>query len=58
MNPIVTKVRAVLPSVKNWIDQTLQAHANAASSVSSSGYARLRNHYPDPLLARARVVVV
>jgi hypothetical protein len=58
MNPIVMKLRAVLPGIKGWIDQTLQAHANAATLVSNSGYARLRDYYPDSLLARARVVVV
>lgn len=58
MSPVVTKLRAVLPGVKGWIDQTLQSHANAATAVSSSAYTRLRDYYPDTLLDRARVVVV
>jgi hypothetical protein len=58
MNTLVTRLRAVLPVVKDWIDQTLQVHANAATPVLQSPFTRLQNHYPDTLLARARVVVV
>jgi hypothetical protein len=58
MYPFATRLQAVLPAVKDWIDQTLQAHVNAASLVSRSGYVRLQEHYPDALLAKTRVVVV
>ena len=58
MNAFVTKLRAVLPGVKDWMDHTLQIHANAASPVSQSPFIRLRDCYPDTLLARARVVVL
>jgi hypothetical protein len=44
--------------VKDWIDHTLQVHANAATPVSHSPFIRLQDHYPDTLLARARVIVV
>lgn len=58
MNPLVAKLRAALPGVKKWIDQTLQDHANAARQVSHSPFPRLQEHYPQDLLSRARVVVV
>ena len=58
MHPIATKLQAVLPSVKEWIDQTLQQHANVATPVSRSPSKRLQDHYPDALLERARVVAV
>jgi hypothetical protein len=58
MNPVVTKLQGVMPGVKAWIEHTLEIHRAAAVSVSKSTYTRLRDHYPDALLARARVVVV
>ena len=58
MNPLVTRFRAVLPAVKDWIDQTLEAHARDATPVSQCPFIRLQDHYPDTLLARTRVVVV
>jgi hypothetical protein len=58
LNPALAKLIAALPAVKTWIDQTLQAHANAAKPVANSGFIRLQRHYPAELLARARVVVV
>ena len=58
MNPVVTKLQGVLPGVKTWIERTLEIHRNATISVSNSAYTRLRDHYPEALLVRARVVVV
>jgi hypothetical protein len=58
MNPLVTRLQAVLPAVKDWIDQTLEAHATDATPVSQSPFSRLQDHYPDALLARTQVVVV
>jgi len=58
MNPLVTRLQAVLPAVKAWIDQTLEVHALDATPVSQSPFIRLQDHYPDALLARTRVVVV
>jgi hypothetical protein len=43
MNAFVTKLRAVLPGVKDWMDHTLRTHANAASPVSQSSFIRLTN---------------
>ncbi|MPZ76287.1 MAG: hypothetical protein GEU77_07160 [Deltaproteobacteria bacterium] len=58
MNAISAKLQAALPGIKKWIDQTLQDHINVATPVSESPFTRLKDHYPDVLLARARVVVV
>lgn len=58
VNAISAKLQAALPGIKKWIDQTLQDHINVATPVSESPFTRLKDHYPDVLLARARVVVV
>ncbi|MGH7793542.1 MAG: hypothetical protein ACREQ2_01355 [Candidatus Binatia bacterium] len=58
MKTLVKRLHTVLPSVKDWIDRTLQAHASSATPVSNVPFLRLQSHYPDTLLARARVVVV
>ena len=58
MKALMTRLQTVLPSVKDWIDRTLQAHANSATPVSDAPFLQLQNHYPDTLLARARVVIV
>jgi len=58
MNPIATRLQAVLPAIKDWIDQALEAHARDATPVLNSPFIRLQDHYPDMLLARTRVVVV
>ena len=58
MNPIVTKLQAVLPIVKDWIDETLRQHTDDATPVARSPFKRLQDHYPDTLLERARVVAL
>ena len=58
MASILARLQTSLPHIRDWIDQTLQNHSNAATPVSQSRFSRLQDHYPDSLLARARVVAV
>ncbi len=48
----------VFPFVRDWISQTLAAHATKAKPVSSFKFPRLRHYYSDELLVRAKVVFV
>lgn len=57
MNPTATKFFNALPSIKDWIDQTLQAHATGAIPVSTVA-SQLQQYFPSELFSRARVVVV
>jgi hypothetical protein len=58
VNDIAEKLHAALPGIKFWIEQTLEAHSTVTTTVSESPFIRLKDHYPDVFLARARVVVV
>ena len=58
MKTLVKRLHTALPSVKDWIDRTLQAHASSATSVLNVRFPQLQSHYPDTLLARAQVVIV
>lgn len=58
MKTLVRRLHTALPSVKDWIDRTLQAHASSATSVLNVRFPHLQSHYPDTLLARAQVVIV
>ena len=58
MKTLVKRLHTALPSVKDWIDRTLQAHARSATSVLNVRFPQLQSHYPDTLLARAQVVIV
>ena len=58
MKTLVKRLQTALPSVKDWIDRTLQAHASSATSVLDVRFPQLQSHYPDTLLARAQVVIV
>ncbi len=48
----------VFPFVRDWISQTLAAHAPKAKSVASFNFPRLSRYYSNDLLARAKVVFV
>jgi hypothetical protein len=58
VNDIAEKLHAAVPGIKFWIEQTLQDHSTVTTAVSESPFLRLKDHYPDVLLARARVGVV
>ena len=48
----------VFPFVRDWITQTLAAHAAKAKPVASLNFFRLPHYYSGELLARAKVVFV
>ena len=58
MHPFVAKFNVVLPSVKKWIEETLEAHAKSATLVLNSPFTRLQEYLPKDLLSRSWVVVV
>lgn len=58
MNPMITKFHSALPGIKEWIVSTVEAYKALATPVIASNFLRLRNHFPEEFLEKARVVVV
>jgi hypothetical protein len=50
------RYRPYLPTILNWIDQTLDAHADEKRTVSSCKFPRLPNYFSERLLDTAFVV--
>jgi hypothetical protein len=57
-NDIIQRLLAALPSVRNWIDEYLQRHADQARTAQSLGLRRVSAYFPAELLARAKTVTV
>ncbi len=55
---IIRRFHAALPSIRQWIDEFLNDHAEQACSVGTLGFARLSTCFPNELLERAKVVAV
>jgi hypothetical protein len=50
--------KQLFPLIRDWIGQTLAAHAEQAKPVASLNFPRLPHYYSHELLARAKVVFV
>ena len=50
--------KKVFPFVRDWISQTLAAHAAKRKSVASFNFPKLPHYYSTDLLSRAKVVFV
>lgn len=57
-NDLIKRFHAALPSVRQWIEEYVQRHADEAKSVYSLGFGRLSAYFPEELLARAKTVTV
>jgi len=57
-NDIIQRFHAALPSVRQWIDEYVQRHADQARVVQSLGFGRLSACFPEELLARVKTVTV
>ena len=55
---IIYRIHAALPSVRHWIDDYLEVHADQALAVDTLGFERLNEWYPQALLQRAKAVTV
>ena len=55
---IIRRFQTALPSVRQWIDDYLNDHAEQARSVGTLGFARLSTCFPKELLERTKVVTV
>lgn len=55
---IIRRFHAALPSVRQWIEEFLNDHAERTRSVSTLGFMRLSTCFPNELLERAKVVTV
>jgi hypothetical protein len=58
LSDIIPRLNAALPSVREWIEGYLDAHAHQARAVSNLGFTRLSTCFPHELLERAKVVSV
>lgn len=52
------KFQSILPLVRTWIENTLEAHSANTTRVIDLSFARLKMVLPSELLAQAKVVVV
>ena len=55
---LIRRFYTALPSIRQWIDDFLNDHAERARSVGTLGFARLSTCFPNELLERAKVVTV
>jgi hypothetical protein len=55
---IIRKFYSALPAVKNWIEDLLEEHHSGSTVVSTLGFQRLPQHFPDSLLEGTKVVTV
>ena len=49
---------SILPVMKNWIEDVLETHRLDSISVSSHGYKRLPQYFPDSILDETKTVIV
>ncbi len=55
---VIQRFHAALPSIRQWIDELLNGHAQRGRSVATLGFERLSNCFPTGLLERAKMVAV
>jgi len=55
---IIRKFHSALPGVKNWIEDLLEKHNSEATAVSTHGFQRLPQYFPDNLLEGTKAVTI
>ena len=58
LTALLGKFQAVLPGVRQWVEDTLRATREQAVPVNRSAYPRLAQTFPQALLNRVRCIVV